>query len=114
MSPVNEINNWTGGNRGLLHKASIILLLLRDQYNDPYRQMGRQQNMYGGGFGAQSPMKYPQQATSTNMAPQRQSPATSGNWGSPQGHFSQSQVNRKNIGLREKYTKSTPLNWKLP
>jgi len=71
----------------------------RDQFNaDPYRQIGRQQqqqqNMYAG-FGGQSPIKYPSQAPSTSIPQQglsqRQSPAGTGSWGSPQGHFSQSQ-----------------------
>lgn len=68
----------------------------REQFSsDPYRQMGRQQqNMYGG-FSSQSPMKYPTQPSSTNLPQQsltqRQSPASSGNWGSPTGHFAQGQ-----------------------
>lgn len=60
----------------------------RENFNqDPYRQMGRQ--MYGG-FNSQSPMKYPTHSTATSL-PQRQSPAHSGSWGSPQGHFNQNQ-----------------------
>lgn len=60
----------------------------RENYSqDPYRQMGRQ--MYGG-FNSQSPMKYPTQSASTSL-PQRQSPAQSTSWGSPQGHFNQNQ-----------------------
>ena len=39
-------------------------------------------------------MKYSGQSTSTSM-PQRQSPAQSSSWGSPQGHFSQNQVKKK-------------------
>lgn len=66
----------------------------RDQFTgDPYRQMPRQQ-MYAG-FNSQSPMKYPQQAATSNLPPgslnQRQSPAASSSWGSPQGHFTQTQ-----------------------
>ena len=65
--------------------------IFRENFSqDPYRQMQSRANMYGS-FNSQSPMKYSGQSTSTSM-PQRQSPAQSSSWGSPQGHFSQNQV----------------------
>ncbi|KAL4227602.1 hypothetical protein ACF0H5_013043 [Mactra antiquata] len=68
----------------------------REQFqSDPYRQINRQQPNIYSGFNSQSPMKYSNQQTSSNLPQQslnqRQSPASSANWGSPQGHFGQSQ-----------------------
>lgn len=68
----------------------------REQYTaDPFRQMPRPQQAMYSGFSSQSPLKYPNQPTATSLSQQslnqRQSPATSSNWGSPQGHFSQGQ-----------------------
>ncbi|XP_052283469.1 aryl hydrocarbon receptor nuclear translocator homolog isoform X2 [Dreissena polymorpha] len=62
----------------------------RDQFGSvPYRQMVRPGNMYPG-FPSQSPMKTPPQATATSMHYQRPGPV-SASWGSPPGHFSQTQ-----------------------
>ncbi|XP_052791510.1 aryl hydrocarbon receptor nuclear translocator homolog isoform X4 [Mya arenaria] len=81
-----------GGGQESLNMPATSKPDYRDQFGggDPYRQqLGGRQAMGYGGFQSQSPMKTPPQATVSSLHYQRQSPATSASWGSPQGHFTQ-------------------------